>query len=308
MSESDLSKIQEELNKFATKFEEVSMTLIAKMSEIDDKLNRINMAVELVEKLRIQKAENKRIMENVESGFKNLLRRLESLAKDGFVIPEGGQVENKVASLGALNMTIETSANVEDDLSDLGEPPSMEEIEKQLISMGELAPNSTITEQQQIKKDLGPPIQPTTTLTQPIDQSNIQQPQIQPNISSISPAQIQQKEPSISNVPSVNVQYTQSASGIPKSNIQKIPNPIKPKEILQNLIVDIEEANLESHVGILILQAKDQLAKLIPFHSTYFDMVMTGGKIKTSQKPNSITLVEELKKKINEWMQKFQSK
>ncbi|MHA1339334.1 MAG: hypothetical protein ACTSRZ_04500 [Promethearchaeota archaeon] len=276
MGELDLSKLEEELNKFAAKFEEVSMTLIAKMSEIDDKLNRINFAVELVEKLRIQKAENKRIMMNVENGFKNLLRRLEKMAKDGFVIPEGGGEVKETGSLSALNMTIESTEEIEDDLADLGEPPSMEEIEKQLIEMGELPSKE--------EPNKGAVSQPQPPITQP-------------NIATQLPS------PKLSKPE--NVQYTQSASGIPKSNLQKIPNPKTPQEILQNLIINVEEANLESHVGMLILKAKDELSKLIPFHSTYFDMVMVGGKIKASQKPNSAKLVNEIKTKINEWMQKF---
>ncbi|MHA1896593.1 MAG: hypothetical protein ACTSU2_04280, partial [Promethearchaeota archaeon] len=106
-------------------------------------------------------------------------------------------------------------------------------------------------------------------------------------------------------VETTNIQHVKSASNIPKSGLKRIEVEKTPHDILHNLIIDVEEANLESHVGTLILQAKDKLSRLIPFHTTYFNMIMVGGKIKNSNKPNSKELVEEIRAKIKEWDAQF---
>ena len=93
-----------------------------------------------------------------------------------------------------------------------------------------------------------------------------------------------------------------SASGIPKSiDIQRVDNPSNTTDVMNNLILDIEEANLVSHIGKLVLQAKDKLTSIKPFHAIYFEMIMFGGKIQMNETPSTPEFVEDTKLQIIEW-------
>lgn len=348
-SEEEIKKAEEDLKAFTAKFEEVSMTLIAKMAEINDKLSRVTASVEMVDKLRIQNAENKQVMSNVESGIKNLTRRLEKMANDGFKIPDATTIEQRAAikEAGGLSSPIISNLEPIDDLSDLGEPPSMEEIEKQLSKEGIDLKKEPIIEpkEKQIKEPITtsqPKVGPKSTIESPkpslapsskplFNTEDIPELKPMPKFDSIpkqkadiktekqefnqiNPPVLDNGLPPLPPPPAKpvssgnitsSIQPIQSASGIPKSNLARIENPKTPKDILINLIADIEEANLESHVGGLILKAKDILSKQIPFHTAYFEMIMAGGKLKNSNKPNSPGLVEEIKNKIKDWSSKF---
>ena len=270
----DISKIETDFKEFSEKFEQAAMTLIARMAEITEKLDRITGAVEIIDKLKVQNSENKQEMTQVKNGMQSMLRRLEKMAKDGFVIPDSPPPgEGPMLGASSLNVSYSGSKKSEvDDLSDLGELPSMDDLKKQYgLDSGAPANKSA------------PPPKPVAP---------------KPEAPKFEPAKpsVAQKDP---------VQHVQSASNIPKSDITRIENASTPKDILQNLIKDIEEANLESHVGTLVIQTKDKIAKLVPFHTTYFEMIMFGGKYKASTKPNSAELVADVKKKIEEWKSKF---
>lgn len=338
MSEEEMKKAEEDLKAFTAKFEEVSMTLIAKMSEINDKLSRVTASVEMVDKLRIQNAENKQVMSNVESGVKNLTRRLEKMANDGFKIPDATTIEQRAAikESGGLNSAITSNLEPIDDLSDLGEPPSMEEIEKQLSKEGiDLKKEPIIDTKEKPtvpKASIEPPkpSQPTPSKSV-FSSSDIPElkpmPKFEPKPKEVPEFKIEKQKseeietptqtnklpplppPPTKPIPSTNisppVQPIPSASGIPKGSLSRVENPKTPKELFTNLIADIEEANLESHVAGLILKTKDILSKQIPFHTAYFEMIMAGGKLKNSNRPNSPQLVQDLKNKIKEWSLKF---
>jgi hypothetical protein len=283
MSE-EFKLIEADFKTFSQKFEESAMTLIAKMAEITEKLDRVTASVEMIDKLKVQNSENKQEMTQVKNGVQSMLRRLEKMAKDGFVIPDSPPLgETSLIGASALNVSYSGSKKeAVDDLSDLGDLPDMDDLKKQYGLEGASSSSKA-------------PVPPKLGAAKPeskkpeVQKQEAQKPEIQKPISP-------QKE---------HVQHVQSASGIPKSDMTRIDNASTPKDILQNLVKDLEDANLESHVGTLVIQAKDKIAKLVPFHTTYFEMIMFGGKYKASTKTNTAELVAEVKKKIEEWKSKF---
>ncbi len=123
-------EIKERFDKFSAKFEETIFTLISKFNEINDSLGRVQEALDYLEKIRIQTAENKQVMSNVDKSFKALEKRLREMSVDGFLIPAGTPQEEGMEAL--LSTPAATpKAEVKDNLSDLGEIaelPSMEDI------------------------------------------------------------------------------------------------------------------------------------------------------------------------------------
>ena len=55
-------EIKQKFEAFSEKFEETIFTLISKFNEINDSLNRVQEALDYLEKIRIQTAENKQVM------------------------------------------------------------------------------------------------------------------------------------------------------------------------------------------------------------------------------------------------------
>lgn len=136
MSEEQIKSMFE---KFSNKFEETIFTLIAKFNEIADGFSRVQEGLDFLGKIRIQTAENKQIMSNVEKSFKTLERKLRDMSADGFQLPEGKiiakatveEADDFSALLSAPASPAKSSEG--DDLSDLGtisELPSLDEIKK----------------------------------------------------------------------------------------------------------------------------------------------------------------------------------
>jgi hypothetical protein len=123
-------EIKQKFEKFSGKFEETIFTLITKFNEINDNLNRVQEALDYLEKIRIQTAENKQVMNNLDKSFKALEKRLREMSMDGFVIPAGMPIEEGIVDLLSAPAT-PSKAEVKDDLSDLGkieELPIVEDI------------------------------------------------------------------------------------------------------------------------------------------------------------------------------------
>ncbi|MBD3352901.1 MAG: hypothetical protein GF364_15575 [Candidatus Lokiarchaeota archaeon] len=255
------------------------------------------------------------------NGMKDMTRRLQKMAADGFVIPDSPTPEERAAaSSSSLSMAYDApEMEEEDDLSDLGEAPSMDELEKQFsasnvsedevfqteeatapLNEGKTPETSPETVEITEQAEENPPLEtePQPQQTEEINTDAVCDPE------PAFPQEELESAASASESPE-EVEYVQSATGIPKSNQQRIESPSTPADIFHNLIIDIEEANLESHVGKLILQAKETLSRMVPFHTSYFEMIMEGGKVKSSNKPNSPDLVEKVKSKIEEWKSKF---
>ena len=300
MSEEDIKQLEEQMEQFARFFEEGAMTLIAKMSEINDKLDRISSAVEMIDKLRMQAVENKQVMSQVNKGYTNLVRRLNNMSQGGFVVPAAPPpgTETKTMDMGMLNAEISVSAIMDDDLSDLGEAPSMEELQKQF---------GTKTEEPKAEE---PKVEVPKVEVPKAEEPKAEEPKVEvPKVEEPKTEEPKVEEPKTEE-PKVEEanddDKVASATGLPKSGRKRIENPVNAKDILANLIVDIEEANLKAHVGTLILQAKEKLAKMVPFHTSYFEMIMFGGKLKNKKVPNTAELLKETIDKIeNTWLPKF---
>ncbi|MCP4761709.1 MAG: hypothetical protein GY870_08005 [archaeon] len=354
MSDGENKKINEDFGKFSDYFQEVCMTLIAKMAEITDKLDRVTGAVEMVDKVRIQNSENKQIMKGINKGLEKLKDTISEMERLGFILPDtSGDKKGKDRQSTILDAKIDESASEIDDLSDLGEPPSMSDIQEQFgisddnnkkdsieskekkeskeekdtqipieskdeteITPGAKKPefieekNKISEEKEKLKPISIPKTKPMSELKPELEPEPELKDEMKPTsdvkvkgepISETLP-KITIEEPELVEPKLVEPQFVKSASGIPKStDIQRVENPGNPTEILNNLILDIEDANLESHVGKLVLQAKDKLTSMKPFHTIYFEMIMFGGKNQMSQTPNSPKFVEDSKNKVQEW-------
>ena len=77
---SDDAELKDMFEKFSSKFEETVFTLISKFNEIADGFNRVQEGLDFLGKIRIQTAENKQFMNNVDKSFKNLERKLREMS------------------------------------------------------------------------------------------------------------------------------------------------------------------------------------------------------------------------------------
>lgn len=117
--------------KFSAKFEETIFTLIAKFNEIHDGFSRVQEALDFLGKLQIQTSENKQLLTAVDKSYKNLERKLRDMSADGFTIPGGSEIMEKVAeSANDLGSLLNAPAK---------KTPKAEEVKEEIKDMGDIS-------------------------------------------------------------------------------------------------------------------------------------------------------------------------
>jgi hypothetical protein len=115
-----------------------------------------------------------------------------------------------------------------------------------------------------------------------------------PKLSSPTPAPM----PSVPNSP--------GGKSFPISGWARVNNPTIPKEILTNLMIDVENAPTLDRVGDLIMDAKEMLTKKVPFNKSYFEMLMIAGPNRAKKgAPNTEEMVKIVYEKIKLWIANF---
>jgi hypothetical protein len=90
------------------------------------------------------------------------------------------------------------------------------------------------------------------------------------------------------------------------SNWTIIESPTSGADLLNNLMVEIEDAESLEDIGRKILATKDTLSKKVPFSPAYFEMLMLAGPYANSKgKPNSRDVVQKCFEKIQSWKATF---
>lgn len=113
--------IEDTFAKFQKNFETVTLTLIAEMNKISERLQRVNESMDLTEKIRIQNSENLQSLSHLEKQVKALVARLDKMSVGGFQIPEApipssAPAAPSSAGMDLLNATFTGKSSEPDDL------------------------------------------------------------------------------------------------------------------------------------------------------------------------------------------------
>ncbi len=290
-------------------------------------MDRIQGAMDLTDKLRIQNVENKQHLTNLNNQVKALVRRLDKMSRGGFEVPDAPlhPVKSSADDLDFLlgaEISAPSTSNEDDDLekefgpldtpedeivddvSDHPPQPTSEPPEPQIESVPEPQP---IPQPPEPKK---PEVPPTTMQggaaemeLSPLPSKPV--PSAKPSEASSSPAAKKDELDLLSplpNKPAAPKEQKVLIGGDGLSGWKYISEPSNAQDVLNNLMVQIENAEMQSDVGNLITKAKDAISQYEPFSKIFFDMLMVAGKYQyKKQTANEDLVIKTCFEKIKEW-------
>ncbi len=280
---------------FTAAFEKVTLTLIAKLAEINESLSRISSDTELLAKIKIQLAENMKQSSAVEKHINVLNSRLDKMGIGGLSMaamgtPEPSPMnmpkpatsnasgEDSLFSMPATPSTAEKEGALKDNLADLGLPP-----------VDSLFPK-------QAKGKIDPPISVKPSPLTPLP--NMPKPK-----GTKAPAQLPTPEPAAKLSPLPNKPAPRAVSNLPYLQIKSPENTSF--VIIQNLSKEVNELDSSEEIGKAFLRAKDLLTAQIKFHPALFDLIKYGNDYIRKKPAVNDDFRVEVQKKVEELYHKF---
>ena len=272
--------IEDHFGKFQQNFEQVTLTLIGNMNKITETLDRISAAMDMTDKIKIQNVENKQILNHLEKQVKSLVTRLDRMSRGGFEIPEA-PVQQAGAPSASMDSIFDTVVSTKSE-------PVVDDLE------AEFGPLDDSVDVVQAPADPPAPELPPTPA--PADPPAPELPPTPAPAAPPVPKIVPASQPDISLTPMPQapaaLQAQQSFNAESKS----------PGGVLNTLLENIKTSATLDQVGNLIMGAKEALAKMIPFSSIYFEMLMLAGPWKNATgKPVSADTIQKCTEKIGSW-------
>ncbi len=273
------SPIDSKIDVFTDTFSKVALTLIAKLAEINESLDRISSDTELLAKIKIQLAENMKQSSAMEKHINALNVRLDRCGIGGLGIPMGGTApasapvsapksslgEDSIFSMPATPTTADKEGALKDDLKGLDLPP--------VPSVPKSSPLTPL------------PAMPKLTGTKPAPQ--ISAPDPVAKLTALPPKPVPRA----------------ASSDLPFIQIKNPENPTF--VIIQNLSKDANELGTSEEIGRAFLRAKDLLTAQIKFHPALFDLIKFGNDYIRKKPAVDAAFRAEVQKKVEELYRKF---
>ncbi len=296
-----MSTVDQKVDLFTDTFSKVALTLIAKLAEINESLDRISSDTELLAKIKIQLAENMKQSSSMEKHINALNLRLDKLGIGGLGMPTVGvppsppptgaakpiisnsKSEDSFFSMPAPHTAADKDGSLKDDLKGLDFPP-----------VPSPAKASPLTPRLDFPPVPSPakasPLTPLPQMPKPKGAKDT------PLISAPDPMATLTALPAkpVPRVPTSNLPFLQVKDG---------GNPTF--VIIQNLSKEVNELGASEEIGKAFLRAKDLLTAQIKFHPALFDLIKFGNDYIRKKPAVDAAFRAEVLKKIEELYRKF---
>ncbi len=277
-----MSTVNQKVDQFQAKFETVALTLIAKLAEINESLDRISSDTELLTKIKIQLAENIKQSSAVEKHINALNSRLDKLGIGGLGIPAGGISSTPISASNSKASA--PSSNGEESIFSMPVSPTIPEKEgaiKDDLSNLELPPPTPAKTS---------PLSPLPPMPKPKGANPL------PPVSVPDPAAMLTALPPkpVPRAPTNNNPFLQIKDG---------GNPTF--VIIQNLSQEVNGLGSGEDIGKAFLRAKDLLTAQIKFHPALFDLIKFGNDYIRKKPAVNAAFMAEVQKKVEELYHKF---
>src|SRR5271157_4709417 len=259
-SDEKIDELSNKMDIFSDAFQKVSLTLIAKMTEIADALSRIAAETELLGKIKSQNAENTKAMEKIDNLLTALNRRLDKLSEGGFRLPtmDAAPAPQTKAAPPPLQ---EVSSPDEESLFSMPATPSApdEPIEDKIEGL------EIPAEEGEREQTLTPPPEP------PAGKKGKEKGKEAKGAEAPKKGKEKGKGKEAKSTP------VEEGGEENEGPVLQISDPSNPSfQIMQNLSIDVNACKSSEDIGKAFLRAKDALTSTIKFHPALFDLIKVG--------------------------------